>query len=120
MEEKAQYTDLLYFGYDYIGEEGEESKKFQSDFILEIKEKFPSVKLQDAYNEIKGYRQEVYLPKEQRDDFFAYLVAYGWYEFSLTLEMLKLSSAEDSESKKLFMYYIDKAKEQYPNNFKQQ
>jgi hypothetical protein len=82
MEEKAQYTDLLYFGYDYIGEEGEESKKFQSDFI------------------------------------FAYLIAHGWYEF--TLEMLKLSSAEDSESKKLFMYYIDKAKEQYPNNFKQQ
>ena len=45
---KMKHQDLMYFGYEWDAD----SKKNGTDFIAEIK---------DAYDSIKGYRQEVYL-----------------------------------------------------------
>ena len=112
MEIEYEYGELLYFGYPYE----DESEKYQNDFIKEVNEKFPLAKLKDAYDEIKGYRQQVNIPKGEKENFMAWLIAYGWFDFGLTIQILRMST--DKESEELLKKYIDKAKEQYPNNFK--
>ena len=102
-----EYGVLLYFGDSY-----ENGKEYQNEFISEIKEKFPLAKLTDAYDEIKGYRQQVYVPKGEKENFMAWLIAFGWFEFGLGSQIMLMS--DDKELKK----YIDKAKEQYPEKLK--
>ena len=105
-----EYQDLMYFGY----ESDTDSKKDETDFITEIKEKFPNVELKNAYDNIKGYRQEVYLEKNESDNYWAWLIAYGWLELSLTGQLMLMSKRE----KDRLMKYINLAKSQYPQNFK--
>ena len=114
METEYEYGDLLYFGYPY----DEDSEKHQNEFIAEVKQRFPLVKLWDAYDEIKGYRQEVRIPKGEKENFMIWLIAFGWFDFGLTTQILMMS--EDKESKDLLRHYIDLAKEQYPEKFKKQ
>ncbi len=109
------YMDLLYFGYDF-GET--ESKKHEEEFIKEIREKFPNVKLQDAYDSIKGYRQEVYLEKENKDNYFSWLFGKGWFEMSMTMQLIMMTSGTEPEQKILFDRYFKLAKTQYPEAFK--
>jgi dsDNA-binding SOS-regulon protein len=105
-----EYQDLIYFGYD----SEPESKMYETDFIKEIKEKFPNVELKDAYDSIKGYRREVYLDKPESDNYWAWLIAFGWLEFSLKGQLMLM----DEEQKEKLLNYINLAKSQYPNNFK--
>ncbi len=106
-----EYQDLLYFGYSWEPE----SIINQSLFIKGIYEKFPNVELRDAYNEIKGYRQEVYLNSSDSENYWIWLVAYGWIDYSLTLTLM----LNDDESYEKVKNYIERAKEQYPEKFKQ-
>jgi hypothetical protein len=105
-----EYQDLLYFGYEWDAD----SKKNETDFIAEIKVKFPNVKLEDAYDSIKGYRQEVYLEETESENYFAWLIAFGWYDFSFTIQIMEM----DKDKKDDFRKYINLAKSQYPQNFK--
>jgi hypothetical protein len=106
----AVYQDLIYFGYEWDAD----SKKNETDFITEIKDKFPNVKLKDAYDSIKGYRQEVYLEKKESDNYWSWLIAYGWLEFSLTGQLMLMDKSQSDKLKS----YISLAKSQYPQNFK--
>ena len=65
-----KYQDLMYFGYGWDSD----SKKNETDFIAEIKAKFPNVELKNAYDSIKGYRQEVYLEEAESDNYWAWLI----------------------------------------------
>lgn len=103
--------DVMYFGYTWDSE----SRKYQEDFIKEVKEAFPNVKLKDAYNEIKGYRQEVWLEDNQEDDYMAFLIGNGWHNLSLTLQVAMMTN----ESKDDVMKWIDLAKKQFSENLKQ-
>jgi hypothetical protein len=114
METKIEYQDLVYFGYDY--EQG--SEKAQVDFMREIKEKFPNVEFKDAYDNIKGYRQEIYLKKENSDNYYSWLIGAGWFELSLFFQLLMMSAGKEPEQKAKFDKYFNLAKEQYPQNFK--
>ena len=105
-----KYQDLMYFGYEYNAD----SKKNETDFINEIKERFPNIELIDAYDSIKGYRQEVYLEENESDNYFSWLIAFGWVELSLTGQVMLF----DKEQKEKLYRYINLAKSQYPNNFK--
>jgi hypothetical protein len=105
--------DLMYFGYSF-GEDAPEAKKNQADFIKEVKEKFPNVELRDAYDEIKGYRQEVHLDDSETENYNAFLLGKGWFEMSLTLQIDMMSG----EKKDDIMRWIDLAKVQYPESFK--
>jgi len=109
---ELEYTDLLYFGYHWEPE----SKKLQSDFIDAIKQKFEHVKLENAFDDIKGYRQVVHLDKESKDNFFAWLIGDGWIDCSMSLQLLMMSK----EDKDTFMKYFNLAKEQYPDSFKKE
>jgi CRISPR/Cas system CSM-associated protein Csm5 (group 7 of RAMP superfamily) len=102
--------DLMYFGYTW----DEDSRKNEVDFIKEIKEKFPNVELHNAYDDIKGYRQEVCLEDEQTDDYMAFLFGNGWYELSLTLQIDMMTEEKTEQVRK----WIELAKKQYPQNFK--
>jgi hypothetical protein len=46
-------TDLMYFGYEWE----DDSYPLQEEFIKEVKEEFADVRLEDAYDSIKGFRQ---------------------------------------------------------------
>lgn len=113
---KLEYQDLLYFGYDF-GEEAAESRKLEIEFMKELKERFTTVKFRNAYDNIKGYRQEVYLEKENSDNYFAWVLAFAWFECSLTMQLLMMSYKEPDQ-KALFDKYFALAKEQYPQKFK--
>jgi len=116
-EENSQlkYQDLLYFGYDW-SDESAENKKNQSDFIIEIKQKFPNVKLVNAYDSIKGFRQEVYIEEKDNDDYYSWVMAKGWFEASFGLTLMSMSP--DAKQKESFNKYFDLAKKQYPESFK--
>jgi hypothetical protein len=116
-KEKLEYQDLLYFGYDF-SEEAAENRQLQIDFIKEIKERFSEVALEDAYDNIKGFRQEVYLPKKENNNYYSWLIGKGWFEMSLGMQLLIMSASTDNEKKETFNKYVSLAKEQYPESFK--
>lgn len=113
MSDKLKYQDLLYFGYEY--DKG--SKETEIDFIKEIKEQFPNVKLIDCFDGIKGYRQEVYLEEENNDNYYSWLIAKQWFDCSLSFQLMAMSGEESHKSQ--IEKYISLAKQQYPEEFKQ-
>ncbi len=117
METELNYMDLLYFGYDWSAESGE-NKKAQDEFIKEIKERFPSVKLEDVYDSIKGFRQEVYLDESENDNYFSWIIAKQWFQLSFTMQLIMMSVDSEPEQKEKFEKYFVLAKQQYPEEFK--
>jgi len=107
-----KYQDLLYFGYEWEAD----SKKNETVFIAEIKERFPNAELKNAFDGIKGYRQEVYLDETESDNYWAWLIAFGWLEFSLPGQLMLFDRSQKDRLHK----YINIAKSQYPQNFKQE
>lgn len=110
---ELKYMDLVYFGYDC-----NENRKLQAEFISEIKEKFPDVELRNAYDYIKGFRQEVYVEEKNNDEYYSWLFGKGWFEFSLTMQLIMMSTKTDPEMKQKFDRYFALAKTQYPEAFK--
>ena len=102
--------DLMYFGYDYE----EDSRGLEIEFKKEIKEKFDSVELKNAYDQIKGYRQEVYLPTQLKEDYYLWLIANGWFEMSMNLQLTMMGKKEE------FKRLIDLTKIKYPESFKKE
>lgn len=114
MEKENNFTDLVYFGYDHYGDEAKESIGYQREFMNDLKEMFPEVEFKDAYDQIKGFRQEVILPEEKKEDYYSWLIAFGWLEFSLSMQLFSM----DPDKKEEFISLINKAKMEYPQNFK--
>lgn len=108
MMEKETMYDLMYFGYEHKPD----AIKHEKEFIEEVTVAFPDVHLKDAFDSIKGYRQEVVLPREKQDDFRAWLLASGWYNMSLLMQTLMLDNVK--EIKRL----IEIVKEKYPEAIK--
>lgn len=102
--------DLMYFGYEW----DTNSRQYQIDFIKEVKEKFPNVKLKNAYDSIKGYRLEVWLDDNQENDYMAFLIGKGWLDFSLTLQIDMMVKEKHDK----VMEWIELAKKLYPESFK--
>ncbi len=114
---ETAYQDLLYFGYSWSDEAGN-SLRLQSEFMSEIKIAFPGVVFQDAYDDIKGYRQEVYLPIGESDNYYSWALAHQWHNCSMTLQLMMMSADREPEQKEKFDRYFAMAKEQYPECFK--
>ena len=115
MNGELKYQDLLYFGYDW-SEDGEENRKAEQVFIREIKEQFPHVVLRDAYDDIKGYRQEVLLHEEEDEEYKVWLIGKGWFKCSFTMQLMMMSG-EIRQTEKI-NNYIKLAKAKYPEAFK--
>ena len=115
MDSNLKYTDLLYFGYDW-SEDGLNNAKLEKEFMNELRIRFIDVVFEDAYDSIKGYRQEVYLKESDNDDYYSWILANGWHNCSLTMQIIMMEGSEESKNK--FHKYFNLAKEQYPENFK--
>lgn len=100
--------DLMYFGYEWESD----SQTLEQEFKELVVKLFPDVKLEDAYDSIKGYRQEVYLPDEQKDDYLAWIIADGWAKVSLTMQLMMMSDKIE------WLRLFELAKKHYPQNFK--
>ena len=107
--DNEKMMDLMYFGYTWEPE----SIGIQKEFIESITKVFPEVELQNAFDHIKGYRQSVYLPQEQADNYYSWLIGEGWFEMSLHLRILFL----DKNKKHEFDRLVNLAKSQYPESF---
>ena len=114
LKDNLEYQDLVYFGYDHEPKEAAEAREAEKEFMNELKQRFPEAEFKDAYDYIKGYRREVYLPKESSDSYYAWIVAFGWYDFSLTMSIMFRSPDKEEDVAK----YIKLAKTEYPQNFK--
>jgi len=99
--------DLVYFGYEWESD----SRSLEQEYIKEVKEAFPDVQLKNSYDEIKGYRQSVYLDENRKEDYLVWALAFGWFNCSMTLTLL----IRQDEEKALEL--IEKAKEKYPEKF---
>jgi hypothetical protein len=102
--------DLMYFGYAWE----DEGPKLEKEFIELVTLAFPNVILDNAYDEIKGYRQQVEIPDEQQDEYLAWIIADGWSQMSLVMQLMILEKKENGEFYRI--YHI--AKEKYPESFK--
>lgn len=99
--------DIMYF---------EDSTEYQEEFMRDIKEAFPDIELRDAYDSIKGYRQEVHYPDELETEYLAWLVGNGWLEMSLTMQIIM----RDEGQRERFDKAWSLAKEKYPEAFKKE
>jgi hypothetical protein len=103
--------DLMYFGNSFDNYEG---PKIEKEFIELVTLAFPNVKLDNAYDEIKGYRQQVEIPDEQQDEYLAWIIGEGWGHMSLVIKVLKLEKDENGEFYRIYKI----AKEKYSESFK--
>lgn len=115
MENNLEYQDLLYFGYEFE----KESARYQAEFIKEIKDRFPNVRLENAFDSIKGFRQVVYLDKANEDNYYSWLFGKQWHEASMTMQLIMMS-CDQPEYKEKFDKYFTLAKKQYPEAFKKE
>lgn len=104
--------DLMYFGYTY--EEG--SREYEIEFKEEFKEEFKNVELRNAYDEIKGYRQEVHLKDSQSDEYHTWLIGKGWFEMSMNMQLMMMDKDQADEFKRIF----ELTKIKYPEAFKKE
>lgn len=111
---ELKYMDLMYFGYEW----DKESREFQEEYINQIKEQFPKVELHNVFDEIKGYRQEVFLEEKDHDNYYSWLIGKAWYEMSMTMQLIMMSGNREPEQTEKFDKYIALAKQQYPEAFK--
>ena len=84
-ENSSEMVDLMYFGYEW--DEG--SKEADQEFIKEFSADFPDGKLQDAFDDIKGYRRTVYVDKAAKEDYLVWVLAKGWYGSSMTIMLME-------------------------------
>jgi len=103
-------TDLLYFGYEHEAD----SHPLEIEFINDIKTKFPDVILEDAYDDIKGYRHNVSLDSSEKEEYLMYIIAEGWAGCSMMVSLFSMSKDRADE----FSDIIAKAKVKYPHKFK--
>jgi len=80
-----KYQDLVYFGYTWE----DESKSLEKEFMDTIKERFDYVEFKDAFNDIKGYRQEVYLKEGDEDAYKTWILANGWHGCSMSVSLIQ-------------------------------
>jgi hypothetical protein len=113
-KDNLEYQDLVYFGYDHEPKEAAEARESEKEFMETLKERFPSAEFKDAYDDIKGYRREVYLPEGSSELYYSWIIAFGWYDFSLTMSIMFMSPDRKDDVTK----YIGLAKSEYPQNFK--
>ena len=114
LKDNLEYQDLVYFGYDHEPKEAAEAREAEKEFMNTLKQRFAEVEFKDAYDYIKGYRREVYLPKGSSDSYYAWIIAFGWYDFSLRVSIMFMSPDQKEDVQK----YIKLAKLEYPQNFK--
>jgi hypothetical protein len=114
LKDNLEYQDLVYFGYDHEPKEAAEAREAEKEFMETLKQRFPTAEFKDAYDYIKGYRREVYLPEGSSEAYYTWIIAFGWYNFSLTMGIMMRSSDKKEEVAK----YIKLAKSEYPQNFK--
>lgn len=113
-KDNLEYQDLVYFGYDHEPKEAAEAREAEKEFMETLKERFPEAEFKDAYDYIKGYRREVYLPEGSSESYYSWIIAFGWYDFSLTMGIMMRSPDKKDEVQK----YIKLAKSEYTQNFK--
>jgi hypothetical protein len=109
-DEEKTGMDLVYFGYEW----DENSKSNEVEFIKDITKKFPEFKLKNAFDNIKGYRQEVHYPENKEEDYHVWILGQGWHECSL---FMGIKMRQDKEYEDV-LRLIELAKKQYPENFK--
>jgi len=74
---ELKYQDLVYFGYDWSDGQGAKSRNLEKEFIADIKKRFTTIKLRDAYDSIKGHRQEVFLPETDEENYLTWIIGNG-------------------------------------------
>lgn len=99
-------VDLVYFGYEWE----DDSRKLEKEFIEEVSAAFPDAKLENAYDEIKGYRRSVFIEEEKEEDYLVFIIAHGWYNCSMSLQLMKDSEKIDR--------LIARVKQEYPDCLK--
>lgn len=89
------FYDLVYHGYEF----DEDSITNQNEFRDLIKKNFPEVKIEDAYDFIKGYRTAIYADKDFNINvYYSFLLAYAFSNSSISFLLIdkdKLPSEEE-------------------------
>lgn len=101
-------ADLVYFGYEWDND----SRRLEREFIEEVSKAFPTAKLKNAYDDIKGYRRSVFIEEEKKDDYLTFIFAHGWFGCSMTLQLMAYN--DKNRLNKLY----ERVKREYPECIK--
>lgn len=109
-KKNAIVTDILSFGPD-IRDVSQSNARLEQCFIEEVKVKFPVIRIRDAYDHMRGFRQSIEIAGVDLKHYHAWLVARGWDRMSSSMAA---ASTKDAA-------FVDRvmaaAKEQYPHVF---
>ncbi len=97
--------DLLYFGHD-LDANAVNHARLEDNFIKEVKEKYPLVRLKNRYD--NGFKQRLDLPDVSQEDYYAWLIARGWAKCSLSFALVPQQRKSE---------LMERAKEEYPDAF---
>lgn len=61
---------------------------------ITVSKAFPTAKLKNAYDDIKGRRRSVFIEEEKEDDYLTFILAHGWYGCSMTLQLMGYNQKE--------------------------
>lgn len=92
---EKRFYDLVYHGYEWDNGSINE----QEDFRKLVKNNFPDVEMEDAYDYIKGYRTELYANADfDKKVYFSFLLAFGFSGGSLDFQLLKMGVSKSEEN----------------------
>jgi hypothetical protein len=104
-----EHMDLIYFGYPH----DPKAQIFQWQFIDEVTAEHPEWRLENGYDNIKGYRQCIYCSDDDYLEMCAWLIGKGWFSSSFNLQLL----SRMKETVEQFETIVALAKEKYPDAF---
>lgn len=88
------FYDIVYHGYEWE----ENSIKDQEEYRNLMAKYFPEIKIEDAFDDIKGYRTQFYADGNfDKKIYYAFLYAFGFYQCSLSFLMEKESDIPSEE-----------------------
>ena len=76
--------DLLYCGYLYE----DDSEKCHKEVWKIIEDEYPEYALEDATDDIKGWRISVAVPDDKTKDYYKFLIWHGLHNLSLTFGLV--------------------------------
>ena len=102
-------NDLLYFGYQ------PDSLSMRSEFRQEIENAIPNAIYDDVDDPIKGSQISATFPNEETDNYYSWLIAHGWFEASLDMQLMMMDKTRREDFDRVF----ELSQSQYPECFKE-
>lgn len=99
----------------YCGNPWEEGSINSFEFQKQVLETFPNAIFREEQTPYRGTQVLVTLNDVEEHEYYAWIIAYGWFEISLNFRLIMMDKAQ----RELFDKSLALAQEKYPQFFKE-